>query len=158
MKLPFSLFLMAILTSTNVQGACLDNWPSANCAYVVENGLCDVTDYEHLWMTINFGEECKKSCGHCECEDIVGANCARVLEKGECDVYVGGIFGNEMVWPCQKTCDFCDGQECTGSDDQCAEGETCYGGKCMQECLNDGDCPSNKPNCSQYGIYLICQA
>ena len=45
-----------------------------------------------------------------EWEDIVGANCARVLEKGECDVYVGGIFGNEMVWPCQKTCDFCDGK------------------------------------------------
>jgi len=67
MKLPFSLFLMTILTITNVQGACLDSWPSSSCAYVVENELCDINEIktETMSMTVNFGKNCKKTCGHC---------------------------------------------------------------------------------------------
>ena len=131
MKMLFFIFVMTILAGTNVQGACLDDWPSTWCSQVVELEMCDVTDYG--LFKENLTELCKKTCGHCECEDIASpAYCAKVLENGECNKFVGGLFGSEMVWPCQKTCDFCDGQDCIDLDDECAEGETCYGGKCVE--------------------------
>ena len=47
--------------------ACVDSWPSAQCAYVVENELCDATEFktETMWMYVNYMENCKKTCGHC---------------------------------------------------------------------------------------------
>ena len=47
--------------------ACLDSWPSSSCAYVVENELCDINEIktETMSMTVNFGKNCKKTCGHC---------------------------------------------------------------------------------------------
>ena len=45
MKTLFFIFVMTILAGTNVQGACLDDWPSTWCSQVVELEMCDVTDY-----------------------------------------------------------------------------------------------------------------